>query len=478
MSVIDYGTGTALSFTDGSQRQVLELGELIHMYNPDVTPIQTIGARLNHSITPVPIFEWMEDEYMIKRSIVLDVDATDSLGVINDLDTAGDNDTGSVIKLNRQAQMELFEIGGFYSVAVTGGVALTSGLTHVMCIGIGSGIDVTGADARFVQFIGFDAFTSNVGTYDKVATTAAMFAQASTAGTLSIVYLGNMQTIGALEPWAVKSDSLTDNDTGTVIGLAGHAEGADSGKETRKKVRRLKNCTQIFREPYTITGTAEAAQHYGGAELTRLQARKLAKLKTDLEWALITNGNYDLDALVENPQRTFTGLGVGVAGGAIQTFDGYDNTDLQLTYASGSLAEFDTMVSLIFEDMVDGSGKKTVFCSNKWMNKLVAMTRATTGTAINSEQGSDATAGLRVRKYYGPVGELEFVAHPLLKGAYENYAVGIDFSNFDMRPLRTRDLQLRDDIKKDGADGTTSEWLVELGPEIRNEQTHFIMKLV
>ena len=35
----NYGTGTALRFSDASQRQVLELGEKIHYYNPNVTPI-------------------------------------------------------------------------------------------------------------------------------------------------------------------------------------------------------------------------------------------------------------------------------------------------------------------------------------------------------------------------------------------------------------------------------------------------------
>ena len=39
MSTTSYGAGTALQFSDGSQRQVLELGDKIHYYNPNVTPI-------------------------------------------------------------------------------------------------------------------------------------------------------------------------------------------------------------------------------------------------------------------------------------------------------------------------------------------------------------------------------------------------------------------------------------------------------
>jgi hypothetical protein len=39
-------------------------------------------------------------------------------------------------------------------------------------------------------------------------------------------------------------------------------------------------------------------------------------------------------------------------------------------------------------------------------------------------------------------------------------------------------MQLRKDIVKDGRDGQTDEWMMEFGPEARNEQTHAILKLV
>ena len=72
MATTTYGTGTALQFTDASQRQVLELGSKIHYYNPSVTPLLTLMGRMSTSVTPVPIFEWMEDEYMMQKSIRVD----------------------------------------------------------------------------------------------------------------------------------------------------------------------------------------------------------------------------------------------------------------------------------------------------------------------------------------------------------------------------------------------------------------------
>ena len=125
--------------------------------------------------------------------------------------------------------------------------------------------------------------------------------------------------------------------------------------------------------------------------------------------------------------------------------------------------------------MISGGMRKTVFASNKWMLKLAAMTRSTDTGFYDT--GEETKAGLRVRTYMGPVGELDFVSHPYLKGVYEDYAVAIDPANFSVRPLAGRDMQLRTDIVQDGRDGQTDEWLMEVGMEVRNEQTHAILKL-
>ena len=76
MSTTSYGTGTALQFSDASQRQVLELGSKIHYYNPNATPIFSMFG-MKSVVTPVPIFEWMEDEYMIKKSEKFNVTSSD-----------------------------------------------------------------------------------------------------------------------------------------------------------------------------------------------------------------------------------------------------------------------------------------------------------------------------------------------------------------------------------------------------------------
>jgi len=482
----NYGTGTALQFTDASQRQVLELGEKIHYYNPNVTPIFSLFG-MKSMMTPVPIFEWMEDEYMIKKSVKKsmvtatdgDIEASADLG---DTTTGDINGHNTIVRFDKQADMELFEVGGLYSVSQSHGTIQT-GVTHVIAVAIGKGVNSANASDRMVQFIGCHVKSTDATVYqvEQCANTSDLFG-VNGSDVTTFTHVG---TAGQYDGGVYKgSNGLFQAETAFVDdkefklegGPGVYAEGAAVGAETSKKVRRLKNCTQIFREPYTITGTAKASKHYGGSEMSRLQARKLAKIKADIEWAILTNGAISLDASSENPKRTFQGIGVGGSAGSIVSLNGADNANLRWDYdGTNPLNLLDGVCEYIFSDMVSGSMKKTVFASNKWLVHLASATRLQDTGFYDT--GEKTSSGLRVRKYIGPVGELEFVAHPFLKGAYEDYAIAIDPANFAIRPLAGRDMQLRKDIVKDGRDGQTDEWLMELGVELRNEQTHAILKL-
>ena len=479
-----YGTGVAGQFTDGTQRQVLELGDKIHMYNPDMTPLLTLGGRVGTNMTPVPIFEWMEDEFFTLKSVVLDVKAAD----VADTATAGINGDNSVVTIARQAQMEYFEVGAIYSAAIAGGsAALTTAVTHFICVAIGDNVNTASANPRQVQFLSAHKHaTLDAYNVEAVADSTDMIT-ADAAGKLTLTYVANAGTFYAagVESKYSGKDGLFQAETAfadadyymAVDANGGWNEGAAIGYDTSKKVRRLSNCTQIFREPYTITGTTMASSHYGGDELSRLQARKLAKFKTDIEWALLTNGDISLDATAENPKRTFAGFGINGSAGAgiVQSLDGRDNTALQWAESSGTLAQFDALCEQIFQDMIGGTQSKTVLCSNRWLRKLAAVTN-NEGT-MNVEMGADQKAGLRVTSFHGAIGDLDFVVHPMLNGALDDMALVVDFTNFAWRPLSGRDVQLRSDVVKDGRDGRTDEWLMEGGPEVRNEQTHAIIKL-
>tara|TARA_Y100000361_G_scaffold152274_2_gene171342 strand:- start:2320 stop:3807 length:1488 start_codon:yes stop_codon:yes gene_type:complete len=494
MANTTYGTGSALQFASGEQRQVLELGSKIHYYNPSVTPLLTLMGRMSTVVTPVPIFEWMEDEYMIKKSVKQNITSTD----VSDTATGEINGHHTVVIFDKQSKIEMFEVGGLYAASVSGGsAALQTAVTHFICVAIGEKVNVASPNSRMVQFIGCHVKSSDATVYQvEQCADGSDLITADASGVLTLTYVGTAGTydgganFGAQGLFQAETAFVDDKEFNLEGGLGTYAEGAAIGEETRKRVRRLKNCTQIFREPYSITGTADASQHYGGSELARLQARKLAKIKSDIEFALLTNGDISLDSTSENPKRTFAGFGIGGSAGTgvVKSLDGRGDSNLQLDFDAAGLDEMDAAVEYIFSDMMEGSMEKTVLCSNKWLRFITALGRqgigptgtpvASNGATLNIDSGiANATAGLQVTKYQGPVGVLNFVPHPMLKGAYEDFALAVDMANVDLRPLASRDMQLRSDVVNDGRDARVDEWLMEVGCEVRNEQTHAILKL-
>jgi len=502
MANTTYGTGTALQFSDATQRQVLELGSKIHYYNPSVTPLLTLMGRMSTSVTPVPIFEWMEDEYMIKKSVKKalvtatagDIAATADVG---DTTTGGINGHNTIVRFDKQSDMELFEVGGIYTLGTSGDATHQTGVTHLIAVAIGQNVNSANATDRMVQFIGCHVKVGDSTVYvvEQCANDSDLLGVHADE-VLTLTYFGTAGTyqsgayFGGQGLFQAETAFLDDHEFALEGGPGTYAEGAAIGEETRKQVRRLKNCTQIFREPYAITGTANASKHYGGSELARLQARKLAKIKSDIEFAMLTNGDIALDATSENPKRTMAGFGIGGSAGTgfVKSLDGRGDSNLQLSFAGAGLDEMDATVEYIFSDTMEGSMEKTVLCSNKWLRFITALGRqgigptgtpvASNGASLNVNSGdSNATAGLRVTSYQGPVGVLNFIPHPMLKGAYEDYALAVDMANVDLRPLASRDMQLRSDVVNDGRDARVDEWLMEVGCEVRNEQTHAILKL-
>jgi len=445
----NYGSGMTL-FTDGSTKQVLELGNKVHYFNPSASPLFTLMGRSGTRATPVPKFEWMEDEHFLKRTLIVQFPA---------LSISGDT---SVIGLNRQAQMEGIEVGNVYKCTPANGATIDSGVGAVYMAVVAHGQSITNGGNLDVDFVS-GAYASNA--FTKASPT--VFAGFDPDATLSFEYIG---TCG----YELPAGALP------VHGSAqGYAEGADVQKMSMKKVRRLFNVTQIFREPYSITRTAQVSKQYGEQELARLQARKLAKIKGDIEYAMLTSGDVAQDSSSEAPQRTFSGFGIGQAAGVgvIKSNDGRDNADFQWDESAG-IDALDSVVAAIFQDTLEGSLKKVAYCSNKWLKLVVKAVRGSAGAQFSTGMGKDITAGLRVSSYMGPVGQIDFIQHPFLEAVHEDYALVVDFSNCTMRPLAQSNMQLRKNIVRDGHDGQTDEWLFEGGPEIRQEQTHAILKVV
>ena len=235
-----YGAGTATQFTDGTQRQVLELGPKIYYYNESVTPLLSISGRAGTVGTPVPIFEWMEDEYFIRRSLKIDTTSSD----LADTATGGINGHHTVVKLRRQAQVEAFEVGGIYSASISGS-ALGTDVTHLICVAIGKDVNLSSPTDKHVQFLGAHINGAGDAYLIEQMADGTDLITANGSGVLTLTYVatagqfydnGTATTYYGNNPMGFGEVNFADADYFEIAGgLGAYAEGASVGSETRKK---------------------------------------------------------------------------------------------------------------------------------------------------------------------------------------------------------------------------------------------------
>ena len=284
----------------------------------------------------------------------------------------------------------------------------------------------------------------------------------------------------------------------------GHYEGSKLTEESRKGVRTDWNQTQIMKTPWSITNTAIATQYVGGDELARVRNRGLIKHKIDIEKILFTNGERDTWT-GESPKRSTRGLGVGVSGsgttnageqdiGFIRTYN-VDRLNLAATtHANNSLrvrpdlnnfyGDLTDACEMIFEDQVQGKASKTMFVSQKWLGAFTRYSglmggindggsgnTMTQGWSMQYLPGSDATAGIAIRRFQSPFGVLNVIPTPTLRGEYENHAVILDMAQMELKPLPGRDTKVISGAQDNDEDGLAEYAITELGLKMMYEQT-------
>ena len=304
--------------------------------------------------------------------------------------------------------------------------------------------------------------------------------------------------------------------------LKGYVQGSGLPMESRKRTRSLRNFTQIFKTPYSMANTliqiGANGMLLGGNELQRIRYNKGIEHKIDIESAIMfqgggvegTNwgelpGGTRIDPAAnsaslgyygsqvsssENPLTRFKGLGIGLAVNGLTSYPGFietKNADLDSRYvfantSTPDMGELNRLMAMVFDDTVDNpSTSKTLFCSQKWLMELAKIglqensgsTLFTFGTRV----AAPGILGIIIKEIVTPVGRLDCVHLPRLRGKYENYGLVVDWANMEYRPMSGRDTMLKSNVATEDLDGQLDYYLTEAGFECRHESTHAVLKL-
>ena len=310
-------------------------------------------------------------------------------------------------------------------------------------------------------------------------------AEAATSGS-GLTFAGTNGTDGQVTIAAASMtaiDAIATNDDisagaqGQVIGSA-WAEGTTAPEGWEDIMSDSEGYCQIFKTACNLfSGTAMATRYRGIAdEYKRVWADKLMEHKMDMEQAFLF-GLGNATAGATSTRYTHGIVPYAEANGKVYNF----------SYASSGYDAFLDAMEDFFAPESGNSGNKLVLASRKvitYLNKLGAgsFLNNTVGASqynldINSIPGA---FGHQVTVVNTIFGNLHFVAEPLLRGPWEDYAVAVDMGNVAYRPLVgngvSRDTFIETNIQANDEDGRRDQIITEAGLEISLPETHAVLK--
>jgi len=274
--------------------------------------------------------------------------------------------------------------------------------------------------------------------------------------------------------------SILDASAGQVIGSA-HPEGGKAPDGWEDALYDREGYTQIFKTAMKLfSGTALATKYRGYAdEFKRVWREKLMEHKMDIEHAMLF-GVGASDESGSGPIRKTWGI--------LPYTQQYGST-MDFDYSDGTYDDFIDNMETFFAPESGNSGNKLVLASRKviaWLNKLAS--GSFLGNTVPASQyrmdvqNVKGAFGHEVTKVNTIFGNLHFVAEPLLRGPWEDYAIAVDTANVAYRPLvgngQNRDTNVTTNIQGNDEDGRRDMILTEAGLEIQLPETHAVMKWV
>ena len=295
---------------------------------------------------------------------------------------------------------------------------------------------------------------------------------------------------------AVEASLATfDGAKGQVIGSQ-WSEGSQAPDGWTDELSDTEFYSQIFKTSVPLmSGSAMATRYRGYAnEWKRIYSEHVMAHKMDIEHAML----FGKGAYYSQDDRYSWGIVpfIKEKGGKIYNMD-YDGAVASGDYGVGVGKHlpftYDGVVDLMEDFMspeAGNSGQKLVLTSRKVIAK---MSKLGANSFVANSLGDSGTSPFRANldvkpSKFAPVdvtslgtsfGSLNFVAHPLFRGQWEDIAAVVDLSNVKYRPLaangQNRDTFVETNIQDNSTDGRKDQIITEAGLEVNLPETHALI---
>ena len=447
-------------------RRVFNFGERVAELAPQQSPFFVYLSKVAKKATNDPVFKFLEQRHQWQRRNF----------IVSTAFEPGTPAHGSAVSNNLVIKCAYDRFG---KISGNTGASATAAHKFDACYFIvGGQILALMGDDDVVRYykVGEDAtIGSGIAHTDKVETDSS---EAFGYTTITAAKLLN-----ASGTTIVAANNAAAGNQAMVVGSA-WAEGTDSPIGWEDKIYDREGYCQIFKTGMSIfTGTSMATEYRGiKNEYQRIWQDKLMEHKMDIEQAMLFGQGHTSAA----NEATGGTAAVRQTWGIVPYTNTYGKV-YSMSYASSGYDAFLDAMEDFFAPEGGNSGNKLVLASRKiitYLNKLGG------GSFLNNSVGSSqyrldvqsikGAFGHQVTVVNTIFGNLHFVAEPLLRGMWEDYAVCVDMGNVAYRPLVgngvSRDTSVETNVQGNAVDGRQDMILTECGLEISLPETHAILK--
>lgn len=308
----------------------------------------------------------------------------------------------------------------------------------------------------------------------------------------------SIATSGKLKVRAINTVATIDNGTTNenvgkevmAIGSAFSEGSLQTSTQVWELPIELYNYTQIFRTPFSFTGTALKTMTKFDSEGPYKDKAKDASLDhmIGIERSLLfgTRSTYT-DPSTNLPTRTFGGIlwhmqqweAGSVYGNAAATVDTDDNKRI-IANASGSISlkTYTGYLERLFRKTNNRANEKLCLCGSGFLNVMNQMYKG--DSVLNASLPMTETYGLDVVKHRTPFGIVFYKTHPLFNenATMRNNALFLDVQLMRWRKFPGRDTDILKNRQPNDADYRMDEWFTEGGFELQFPEANMYLQNV
>jgi hypothetical protein len=214
-----------------------------------------------------------------------------------------------------------------------------------------------------------------------------------------------------------------------------YAEGTGAPRATTRNPIKFNNFTQIFKDTYELTGTADETDTRTKNNYSEDKRRKTFKHSADIEWSMMFGRPAETTGENGKPKRFM---------GGIRNFIPASNVTIFSTTITPQT--FLDAIAPVFDFDTGAGDERIVFAGNA---ALIELSKIFANEVMFNVNNVVKEYGMDFTKFRMPNGTVMLKSHPLLSrhGLYKYSAFVLDFDAIQYVNLRNRDTKTQDDVQ-------------------------------